>query len=162
MFYALATDEENKSFLSSKVNLFIALAPVTRVKNMKAPLINVFMPFYDILDWFNTMVGWYELFGEKKWNVMFKIFCRTTPRLCYWSERLSYTNNVQADNFERTQVLIGHQPGGVSLKNLFHFAQGIRSEKFQLWDYDWDFATKNSNWEAYGQMKPPVVDLTQI
>jgi hypothetical protein len=66
MFYALATDE--KEILKDKVNLFIALAPVTRVTNLKSPLIKAFSPFYDILDWFNNMVGWYELFGDKWWN----------------------------------------------------------------------------------------------
>lgn len=126
MFYALSVDEVE--FYRDKVNLFIALAPVTRVFNMKSPMIKSMVPFYDIVDWWNVMVGWYQFFGEPEWNDAYKAFCRFTPRLCYWSERLTYTNNASLDNFERFQVLMAHQPAGVGLKNLFHFAQAVRSE----------------------------------
>ena len=119
MFYALSTDERKQ--LKDKVNLFIALSPVTRVGNLKSPLIKGLLPFYNFLDWWNNLVGWYELFGEPHWNHWFKTLCRSSPLLCYYSEGITYTSNVTLDSQERVEVLIGHQPGGVGLKDLFHF-----------------------------------------
>ena len=120
------------------------------------------MPFFSIVDWYNKIVGWYDLFAESYWNYIFKVWCYFTPHFCVWSERFTYTSELAVDNFESTRVLIAHMPGGVGLKNLFHFGQGIKSQNFQLWDYDMEFAPKRSNWEAYGQPEPPQVDLTKI
>lgn len=49
MFYALASN--NQSFYSDKINLFVALAPVTKLEHTKSKLIKFLDGFYDQIDW---------------------------------------------------------------------------------------------------------------
>lgn len=54
--------------------------------------------------------------------------------------------------------ILEHVPAGVSLRQILHFAQLIRSSKFQQFDYDDEFL----NWIHYGQTKPPAFDLDRV
>lgn len=52
--------------------------------------------------------------------------------------------------------ILQHVPAGISLKQIVHFAQMIRSGKFQKYDHGW------TNWIHYGRLTPPSFDLQQI
>jgi hypothetical protein len=53
---------------------------------------------------------------------------------------------------------MGHMPGGTSVKSILHYAQSIDAEEFQLYDY----GSSDANDKRYGQIEPPIVDLTRI
>lgn len=55
-------------------------------------------------------------------------------------------------------AILQHVPAGVSLKQIMHFAQLMRSGAFQQFDYD----DKMLNWLHYGQTTPPKFDLSRI
>ncbi len=62
------------------------------------------------------------------------------------------------DNYERYDVLIGHDPSGTSVLNMAHWKQLFDSGKFEAFDY----GTAKLNELHYGQPYPPVFDLSKI
>eukprot|EP01097_Dermamoeba_algensis_P000137 TRINITY_DN1049_c0_g1_i1.p1 TRINITY_DN1049_c0_g1~~TRINITY_DN1049_c0_g1_i1.p1 ORF type:complete len:142 (-),score=42.02 TRINITY_DN1049_c0_g1_i1:28-453(-) len=47
-------------------------------------------------------------------------------------------------------VMAAHEPGGTSVQNIIHWAQLVRSKKFQKFDYG-----REENKKRYGQDTPP-------
>lgn len=59
---------------------------------------------------------------------------------------------------EAAEVFMGHFPHGSSVRQIIHYGQNINAKQFALYDYH----DKKKNMEAYGQEKPPAIDLNQI
>lgn len=55
-------------------------------------------------------------------------------------------------------VILGHTPAGSSIKQLMHYAQNVRSKRFQKYDYDSAIA----NYRVYGSWKPPLYRVENI
>ncbi|CEG44604.1 lipase, putative [Plasmopara halstedii] len=79
----------------------------------------------------------------------------------------------QLASFECTLIVyIGHTPAGTSVKNMAHFAQGIRDNTFRYYDYGCQcvraFGLQNCpglfcrNKEVYGTFDPPTFNLSAI
>lgn len=66
--------------------------------------------------------------------------------------------NLDLDDQERTNMLMGHFPHGTSIRNINHMGQLISSGEFQFFDY----GKKKLNMEKYGQRKPPLIPLERI
>ena len=62
------------------------------------------------------------------------------------------------DNYERYDVLVGHDPSGTSVMNMAHWKQLLDHGKFQAYDY----GNSKTNTEHYGQPYPPVWELSNI
>ena len=54
-------------------------------------------------------------------------------------------------------VIMGHTPAGSSTRNLVHYAQGVNSGKFRMYNHG-----KKDNLAHYGQEEPPEYDLSKI
>lgn len=61
------------------------------------------------------------------------------------------------DNYQRYDVLVGHDPSGTSSQNMFHWKQMLITGEFKKYDYG---ATENL--KRYGQRIPPLWNLTNI
>lgn len=55
-------------------------------------------------------------------------------------------------------VILGHTPAGASTKQYLHYAQNVRSKRFQQYDYDSAIA----NYRVYGSWKPPLYKVENI
>jgi hypothetical protein len=159
MFYALSSKQQK--YFEDRINLFIAIAPATSVEHVSAPLLRFLRYFRWPLDVMNKTTNLYRLF-DSFFQMQNKVVCGSVPTFCLWSEMLTYTSKISLDDPDRFIVMQGHLPGGVSLKNLFHFAQTTVTGKFQDWDYDLEIWPLRSNWQEYGQTKPPVIELKNI
>ena len=62
------------------------------------------------------------------------------------------------DNVERSDVFVGHDPSGTSVLNMEHWKQAYDKGKFQAFDYGSD----EKNKAHYGQVTPPVWNLSNI
>lgn len=62
------------------------------------------------------------------------------------------------DNYERYDVLVGHDPSGTSVMNMAHWKQLLDSKNFQAFDY----GSAKLNEQHYGQSSPPAFDLSKI
>merc|ERR1719233_2368515 len=61
-------------------------------------------------------------------------------------------------NATRMDIYIGGTPSGTSVKNMAHWAQGVRVNKFSMFDY----GSKRKNRKHYGADEPPEYDLSKI
>ena len=63
MFYALADPELQKQY-AKKLNLFVALAPVTKLDNMNSEFIKAWSKVRGFVSWITYIFGDFEAFGE--------------------------------------------------------------------------------------------------
>ena len=80
LFYGLQS--KNADYFQDRINLFIALAPVTRIDNIKSTLIRDIDFFTDALIWMADTTGIYEVFGDVITKEFSKTFCVLIPALC--------------------------------------------------------------------------------
>lgn len=66
--------------------------------------------------------------------------------------------NPKLDNYQRYDVLVGHDPAGTSLQNMIHWKQMVESGKFRA--FDW--GSNALNMQHYNQTTPPLWDLCKI
>ena len=62
------------------------------------------------------------------------------------------------DNYDRYDVLVGHDPSGTSVMNMEHWKQAYDHGTFQAYDYG---STRENN-AHYGQPYPPIYNLSNI
>jgi gastric triacylglycerol lipase len=67
------------------------------------------------------------------------------------------SKDASLDNYDRYDVLAGHDPAGTSLKNLLHWVQISYSGRFEMYDYG-----EQMNLKVYGSKLPPEFDLSNI
>lgn len=154
MFYGLAGDQQQK--FAYKINLFIALAPTTKVDNMRSKFISFIGNFQVIIEWSANLFGLYEAFGESS-HVMSKLQCKFVPELCNLSSTFTHSDDIQYDNADRLSVYEAHMPAGSSMRSLDHFGQMYKSKKFEKFDFG-----QARNQKEYGQDTPPEIDLSRI
>jgi hypothetical protein len=153
MFTAL-TQPNLTSFLESKVNLFVALAPVAYMKNQKVELYKI--------------VGKLRLGSvmEKMWPYGFLAFdqvsafgsamCKLTGgAICKFGVNIA-VGTSEEDSPDAILNITSHFPSGTSVQATNHYEQLYLKGKFQ--DYDWG---KKVNQQRYGTKTPPVFDLSK-
>ncbi|KAL7694581.1 putative AB-hydrolase lipase domain, alpha/Beta hydrolase [Plasmopara halstedii] len=142
--------------LAQKVSYFGALSPVAYLGHMTSPVLKVLaMSEMDML--FNGQLASFE--------------CTLIGKAC-----TSFITTLMGPsvslNATRLPVYIGHTPAGTSVKNMAHFAQGIRDNTFRYYDYGCQcvraFGLQNCpglfcrNKEVYGTFDPPTFNLSAI
>ena len=70
----------------------------------------------------------------------------------------SFLFTAKESRYPRMDIYIAQTPSGTSVKNMAHWAQGVRVNKFNMFDY----GSKRKNREHYGTDEPPEYDLTKI
>ncbi|CAH6963661.1 lysosomal acid lipase/cholesteryl ester hydrolase [Phodopus roborovskii] len=141
--------------LAKKIKMFFALGPVASVNFASSPLIKIgklpdfllenllghkeLFPQTAILKWLSTHFCTHVVLKELCTNIFFLI--------CGFNEK-----NLNAS---RVDVYTSHCPAGTSVQDLVHWAQVIKSHKFQA--FDWGSSAKN--YFHYNQSYPPVYDL---
>lgn len=154
MFYALTQMEEE--FLESRVNLFVAFAPVIRLKNCKNPVLKNAAASKSSFESTLKKNTIYELFGDSwtLWSAMLKV---AFPWLSVMSTEMMIVGDSKYNEPERVEVSHSVFPATASWKQLTHYAQLINSGLFEGYDEG-----TLGNMQRYGQMKQPEFDLTQI
>jgi len=135
--------------VANKISLFVGLAPVAHIHNTMSPLlraladidIDKLMQFFGINDFLptNAILQW--LLPEA---------CKVTPLLC---ESVIYAiAGLDLGDLDKSRlpVYTAHFPSGTSVRDMAHWAQGVRSDKFQKYDYG-----LIGNLAHYGQSSPP-------
>lgn len=114
---------------------YFGLGPVAYITHQKSSVINLldkslllewyhlrhiheFMPS---LSWFETDIG--------------VLFCADFSYVC--ADVLKYVMDADPslDNYERYDVLVGHDPSGTSVQNMAHWKQMLDKKKFIAYDY---------------------------
>jgi gastric triacylglycerol lipase len=146
--------------LAAKINVFVALAPATNIANAKGGF-NLLAPFDDMINLFFQMffdgeflpsTGFIEwaakhICPEENW---LSAICTSTIFLFAGYDPLHI-------NETRLPVYISKTPAGTSSRNMVHFSQILKEERWARYDYGrWD------NQDEYGSKTPPEYDISKM
>jgi pimeloyl-ACP methyl ester carboxylesterase len=139
----------------AKVNLFVALAPVAYVHNIKVVPLQA-LSQTDVLDVAYSK-GVYEFFPYGRSTQFAPTLCRYDADWCdsFFDVMMGPSENL---NKTRLQVYVSEEPAGTSTKNLDHWEQGVLVDTYQA--YDW--GTEEENSKRYGQSTPPLYELNKF
>ena len=130
LFYGLSPTCGLRKYFRDRINLFIALGPVTKLDNLKSPVLRFMMQYYEQIKWVFMKLNFYEFFGGEIWIDYTKTICALFNESCTLFSSFIFNQNPNSDDNERLQVYAGHLPGGGSTKSYQHLAQSFRSGKF--------------------------------
>jgi len=120
--------------IAKYINFFAALGPVAHVNNCGSPLLQVLSQLDD--------ASIYLLLGKKAFapdtailEKLLPMICKGDPALCENVMGLIMGWDNSDLNSTRLPVIMAHEPSGASVKDMVHWAQGIRKSVFQAYDY---------------------------
>eukprot|EP00475_Leptophrys_vorax_P029339 TRINITY_DN4298_c0_g1_i1.p1 TRINITY_DN4298_c0_g1~~TRINITY_DN4298_c0_g1_i1.p1 ORF type:complete len:413 (-),score=102.22 TRINITY_DN4298_c0_g1_i1:116-1234(-) len=146
--------------LKEKINVFIALAPVAFVSHQQSKVFSALEILH--IDEIVKLLGGKEFLpstdliktlGEFGCNGVFTGICKSIL-FAFFGKNSDIDQNL---NSSRIEIYISKTPAGTSVKNMVHWAQLVRSAKFQKYDYGFF-----SNLATYGSTSPPSWDLSKI
>ncbi|XP_050393751.1 gastric triacylglycerol lipase [Patella vulgata] len=138
--------------LASKIKLFVALAPVAKVAHIRGPYKLVGPYAYD-LEFLTNLFGLGQFQPTTEFDkLMATDVCPHVTQLCTNLFFLHRGSSFHSLNQSRIPVYVAHNPAGTSAKNMVHFAQAIKTDTFQKYDY----RSGEKNILHYGQPTPPA------
>ncbi|KAK7071277.1 hypothetical protein SK128_015991 [Halocaridina rubra] len=155
VFFALMSSQPQ---YQDRVSSMIALAPVATVTSISSP-IRYLAPFVNELQFVLRLFGNHEELMTNRLLISLwdPYHACSNQAIC---ENLQFLitgfDPARADQ-KMVPIIMTHNPAGSSTQTLFHFAQGFTSGRFQ--HFDWG---KGDNLKHYGQVTPPVYDVTKI
>ena len=121
MFSALS--EDTAGYFSTRVPLFVALGPVTKISHTQADIIKFAADFYDELATTCSVLGIHELLGANWFTSgVSQLFCSNIPAACELIAELFINKHPELDDNTRFAVYMGHEPNGASVKAILHYA----------------------------------------
>jgi len=145
---------QNES-IAERISLYVALAPIAYLGNISGAL-------RKLADLPDKLI--YKMFGDlefpsniTKSHLEFGTLCSNDLALCTDFFCTIYGCDPQNWNHSRYGVVATHNPAGSSVKNMIHFAQMVRSDKYQAYDYG-----TIGNLEHYHTPNPPQYNLSLV
>ena len=156
MFTTLANNYGN---MNDKINLFVALAPITHLFGSHFAFFNNIYKSVPAIRSLLYSFSIFELYGPE-WNVLSGPICKIFYDLCDSSSLVNVPYNDYNDEVT-ARIQNKRLQSGTSVKQVLHYAEIFGSNVFREFDY----GTKNLNTNHYGQnfaQTPPLIDLTKI
>jgi pimeloyl-ACP methyl ester carboxylesterase len=154
-----SNDSSGKLFLD-RINLFVALAPVAYVSNLRSQLLRILAqkPLNNILD----HSGLHEFLPDSSGlDVLAPELCAVSPAVCHlFIDQLCGPSTSL--NASRIAVYVSETPAGTSKKNIMHWAQAISSASFRKFDYDHVNRAIYGKSNRGGNPEPPRYNLSNF
>ncbi|KAL0482573.1 triacylglycerol lipase [Acrasis kona] len=139
-------------FMQKKINLFVALAPVTRLSNQSSQLLKTLAALKS-----ETILKTLGL-GEIGSTLISRNFLPHAFRLLPQMKFDIWSICMDCDiDREALKILTAHEPSPTSVVNMAHWSQLVRSGKFEAFDYG-----PEKNLCMYGSVTPEEYDLTTV
>lgn len=142
---------------AANLSLFVALGPVATVKHINNRLINEAAELHviEVL----IAAGVHDFMPYPGVPTLAYAGCTLLNSVCASVIEALADQVISEDNTERFPVILAHEPGGTSVHNMKHWSQMVdlpeyRVQKFNYGDIE--------NLRVYGQISPPVYNLTNI
>jgi len=151
----------NPDYFKKKVNLFVALGPVTSLNNINVPALRAVSKDWKEVEYLAWDMGAYDLL-DANWleEEATQAFCnqKLAQGLCV--DILAYVAdaNPDVDNLDKFDVFLKDFPAGSGYQNIVYYAQTIQSVGEWL-RYDFGGAR---NMDVYGSFYPPKIPIEQL
>ncbi|XP_069676695.1 lipase 1-like [Periplaneta americana] len=146
---------------NDKMRLGISLAPAVFLSNVRHPLIRAILPIMSLIgSVLMSLRMWEVLPYTNSLASLINNLCRegaVTHQLCVFIYYIAYGDDSQQLNKTMLPVYISHLLAGTSIKTLLHYAQIMKSGRFQQYDYG-----LIQNLVKYGQHFPPDYEVKKI
>jgi pimeloyl-ACP methyl ester carboxylesterase len=154
-----ALSEDKTRSISSMMNVFIGLGPVTTPAHQTNIYITLLTEVLSELDFAFKVLGVNDFLPPFTglFAAITDLLCLDDPSVCEGVIELICGKHQAAFNLSRMEVMVAHEPGGTSVKNMIHWGQLISSGRFQKFDYG-----VVGNLEMYNQTTAPLYDISQI
>ena len=145
----------NPDYFTEKINLFIALAPVSSTANISNKFIVEAASKIKVLETAIVYgLHYYNWFAPMPMaDGAIDVVCGMIPDACKAIGK-HFLHNEGVDNAERFDVFMANEPSGSSYRTFIYYGQMINSGKFNRYDYG---AIKNK--KVYGQSDVPLVPI---
>jgi len=155
IFIALSSSPR-AAWLNSVVERYASITPTIQMAHVSNPLFTAMAALR--IDALISILGTREFNPPDAVQKLIPGICRLTPALCDQAVCLLVgCEGRQYWDQEEFLLLSAHYPGGTSTKDVQHWAQLIRSGRFERFDYG-----EAKNMAIYGQPTPPLFRLDQI
>lgn len=145
---------------NSKIRLMNAFAPVAFTEHMISP-IKLIAPFSASIEWLlNFFKAWEFLPSNEIMDFLGATICHEESLiqgLCSNVVFILCGFNSEQLNTTQLPVILTHTPAGSSVRSLVHYAQGVNSGEFRMYNHG-----KAGNLLHYGQEEPPNYDVSKI
>ncbi|KAF2889260.1 hypothetical protein ILUMI_16913 [Ignelater luminosus] len=130
-----------KTQYKDKIEAMFSLASIAFLKHMIGPLLLVIAEFRTGILVLYNVLNTYEFLPRNEFlaqlgdtvcndNSTFQILCTNALfAICGFNEKQMNTSLLP--------IIMGHTPSGASTKQIYHCVRGVKSGKFQRWDYGW-------------------------
>lgn len=149
----------NPTYFNEKVNLFVALGPVTSLVNVEVPALRWLSNDWREVEYLALKFGVYDLanFGSLEESAT-QLFCAALDVVCKDLVQYVADANPDVDQMDRYSVFLKDFPAGNGYGNLVYYAQTIQeTEYWPRYNYG---AIKNM--DIYGTVAPPAVPIEQM
>jgi len=152
-FFAAMTSPSTKEFLEARVNLFVAMSPVTYMSHQSSLLLKAMTTFR--LGSVMEKTFPYSFLGWQSLDVVSDFFCTATlGMICRIGVDVICGRSAE-DTDDAITNISAHFPAGTSVKCMNHYEQLILSGKFEAYDYG-----EKENMKRYNTSTPPQFDLS--
>jgi lysosomal acid lipase/cholesteryl ester hydrolase len=118
------------AYFASKIKVFIAMGPATNLANAYGGLLKIAADFY--VDDFVASIGITNLFNDSATSQQQSaLICESIHVYCEGTEDLLLAHSTEDDDQNAYIVSEGHEPSGVSVRSMHHYAQLIRTKSFE-------------------------------
>ncbi|XP_034993660.1 putative lysosomal acid lipase/cholesteryl ester hydrolase [Zootoca vivipara] len=145
--------------LAQKIKMFFGLAPVVNMLYCGSPSSTVLLQLPEYL--IKGILGTKQFGAQGKLTKWFATnLCNRflLDHVCGSMFFLGMGFNVKNINLTRINVYLSHSPAGVSIRNMLHWHQNMRSGKFK--GFDW--GSKEENMAHHNQETAPSYDIKQM
>mmetsp|Transcript_10825 Transcript_10825/g.18131 ORF Transcript_10825/g.18131 Transcript_10825/m.18131 type:complete len:183 (+) Transcript_10825:97-645(+) len=157
MFSALA---QNQHDLKSKVNLFVALSPVTNISHTTSGFLKDLSNKVDKFQWWADFLGIHEIFGAD-WVLVSKIFCLRFSDFCNSDfYQAMQTRDYELKDPNSVSYFDRLIANSASYKQFIHYGQIIDRDRFQ--EYDYKNEDKKLNLLHHGSNNIPEIRVEDI
>lgn len=146
---------DSNADVSSKVSLFVALAPVAYVSHLESKLLRKLAEDDVATNMYNRGLNEF-LPSTSKIEQIAPGLCQHFPYACDIT-LMAICGPSRNLNATRIQVYVSQTPAGTSVPNMMHWTQGVLVDTFQMMDWGAD-----KNTQLYGQSVPPLYDLSKV
>ncbi|XP_052891371.1 gastric triacylglycerol lipase-like [Anopheles moucheti] len=157
VFFVMASSRPE---YNEKIAHMYALSPAVCLKRVRSPPVRwMLQNMFALKDLFDA-IGLQQFLPHSNTQYeMSRMLCPMSDpnNLCMQVVSMTVGPNPKMTDMMAMQILVGHDPAGASIKQLFHFAQLSRSGQFRQFDYG-----RRNNAERYSHWKPPAYNLRAV